>query len=49
MPIQRSHFPIFIFVALGKVASGIEGVDNEIQKKSGMISCTHAPLNISLI
>ena len=33
MPIQRSYFPIFIFVALGKVAGGIVGVDSEICRK----------------
>ena len=33
MPIQRSYFPIFIFVALGKVAEGIDGVDSEIRRK----------------
>ena len=33
MPIQRSYFPILIFVALEKVAGGIDGVDNEIRRK----------------
>ena len=31
MPIQRLYFPIFNFVALGKVAVGIDGVDGEIR------------------
>ena len=33
MPIQRSYFPTFIFVAFGKVAGGIDGVDSEIRRK----------------
>ena len=33
MPIQRSYFPIFIFVALGKVAGGMNRVDSEIRRK----------------
>ena len=33
MPIQRSYCPIFIFVALGKVAGRIDGVDSEILRK----------------
>ena len=33
MPIQRSYCPIFIFVALGKVAVAIDGVDSEIRRK----------------
>ena len=33
MPIQRSYFPIFIFAALGKVASVIDGVNSEIRPK----------------
>ena len=41
MPIQRSYFPIFDFVALQKVTVGIDGVDGEIRRKSCMISCTH--------
>ena len=31
VPIQRLYFPIFIFVALGKVAGGIDRVDSEIR------------------
>ena len=41
MPIQRSYFPIFIFVALEKVAVGIDGVDREIRQKSCIMSCIH--------
>ena len=33
MSVQRLYFPIFIFVGLGKVASGIDGVDSEIVRK----------------
>ena len=40
MPIQRSHFPIYNFVALGKVAIGIDRVEGEIHRKSCMISCS---------
>ena len=40
MPIQRSYFPIFNFVALGKVAVGIDRVDGQIRRKSCMISCS---------
>ena len=40
MPIQRSYFPIFNFVALGKVAIGIDRADGQIRRKSCMISCS---------
>ena len=40
MPIQRWYFPIFNFVAVGKVAIGIDRVDGQIRGKSCMISCS---------